>query len=50
MSKPLNELLDLLQLEKLEEGLYRGESENLGCHKFMVGRSLVRLSPPLVTP
>lgn len=30
MSKPLRELLSLLQLEKLEEGLFRGQSENLG--------------------
>ncbi|OEE37073.1 acyl-CoA thioesterase domain-containing protein, partial [Vibrio ordalii] len=38
MSKPLNELLDLLQLEKLEEGLYRGESENLGLPQVYGGQ------------
>ncbi len=29
MSKPLDELLSLLQLEKLEEGLYRGAINKL---------------------
>jgi len=38
MSKPLQELLSLLQLEKLEEGLYRGESENLGLPQVFGGQ------------
>ncbi len=38
MSKPLKELLSLLQLEKLEEGLYRGESENLGLPQVYGGQ------------
>ncbi|WP_217557036.1 acyl-CoA thioesterase II [Vibrio metschnikovii] len=38
MSKPLSELLRLLQLEKLEEGLYRGESENLGLPQVYGGQ------------
>lgn len=38
MSKPLDELLSLLQLEKLEEGLYRGASENLGFLKSMADK------------
>lgn len=38
MSKPLNELLSLLQLEKLEEGLYRGASENLGLPQVYGGQ------------
>ena len=38
MSKPLNELLNLLQLEKLEEGLFRGQSENLGLPQVYGGQ------------
>lgn len=38
MSKPLEELLSLLQLEKLEEGLFRGESENLGLPQVYGGQ------------
>ncbi|GAK85045.1 acyl-CoA thioesterase II [Vibrio ponticus] len=38
MSKPLNELLSLLQLEKLEEGLFRGQSENLGLPQVYGGQ------------
>ncbi|MCG3729796.1 acyl-CoA thioesterase II [Vibrio cincinnatiensis] len=38
MSKPLSELLRLLQLEKLEKGLYRGESENLGLPQVYGGQ------------
>ncbi|ENM5742540.1 acyl-CoA thioesterase II [Vibrio metoecus] len=38
MSKPLDELLSLLQLEKLEEGLYRGASENLGLPQVYGGQ------------
>jgi len=40
MSKPLNELLSLLQLEKLEEGLFRGQSENLGLPQVYGGQVL----------
>ncbi len=38
MSKPLKELLSLLQLEKLEEGLFRGQSENLGLPQVYGGQ------------
>ena len=38
MSKPLNELLELLKLEKLEEGLFRGQSENLGLPQVYGGQ------------
>ncbi|MGD8109081.1 acyl-CoA thioesterase II [Vibrio sp. TRT 21S02] len=38
MSKPLTELLNLLQLEKLEEGLFRGQSENLGLPQVYGGQ------------
>ena len=38
MSKPLNELLNLLKLEKLEEGLFRGQSENLGLPQVYGGQ------------
>ncbi len=44
MSKPLNELLALLQLEQLEQGLFRGESEHLGLPQVyggqVIGQSL----------
>ncbi|OEE75264.1 acyl-CoA thioesterase II, partial [Vibrio genomosp. F6] len=40
MSKPLKELLSLLQLEKLEEGLFRGQSENLGLPQVYGGQVL----------
>lgn len=38
MSTPLNELLSLLQLEKLEEGLFRGQSEHLGLPQVYGGQ------------
>lgn len=38
MSKPLNELLDLLQLEQLEKELFRGQSENLGLPQVYGGQ------------
>lgn len=38
MSKPLKELLSLLQLERLDKGLYRGESENLGLPQVYGGQ------------
>ena len=40
MSQPLQELLSLLQLEKLEEGLFRGQSENLGLPQVYGGQVL----------
>ena len=40
MSQPLKELLNLLQLEKLEEGLFRGQSENLGLPQVYGGQVL----------
>ncbi len=38
MGKPLNELLDLLQLESLEKGLFRGQSEHLGLPQVYGGQ------------
>lgn len=38
MSKPLDELLSLLKLEKLEQGLFRGQSENLGLPQVYGGQ------------
>ncbi|MCL9783086.1 acyl-CoA thioesterase II [Vibrio sp. S4M6] len=38
MSQPLKELLALLQLEQLEEGLFRGQSENLGLPQVYGGQ------------
>ncbi len=38
MSNALKELLSLLQLEKLEEGLFRGQSENLGLPQVYGGQ------------
>lgn len=38
MSQPLQQLLHLLQLEKLEEGLFRGQSENLGLPQVYGGQ------------
>ncbi|GEA52991.1 acyl-CoA thioesterase II [Vibrio inusitatus NBRC 102082] len=40
MSKPLNKLLTLLQLEQLELGLFRGESEHLGLPQVYGGQVL----------
>ncbi len=40
MSQPLTELLQLLQLERLEEGLFKGESENLGLPQIYGGQVL----------
>lgn len=39
MSQALNNLLTLLNLEKIEEGLFRGQSEDLGLRQSSVGRS-----------
>lgn len=38
MSQPLTELLQLLQLERLDTGLYRGQSENLGLPQVYGGQ------------
>ncbi|MDP5253811.1 MULTISPECIES: acyl-CoA thioesterase II [unclassified Vibrio] len=38
MSTPLHQLLHLLQLERLEEGLFRGQSENLGLPQVYGGQ------------
>nr|WP_086940706.1 acyl-CoA thioesterase II [Thaumasiovibrio occultus] len=38
MSKELNELLNLLNLEQIEQGLYRGQSENLGLPQVYGGQ------------
>ncbi|CAM4429789.1 acyl-CoA thioesterase II [Vibrio astriarenae] len=38
MSRSLDELLRLLQLEKLEEGLFRGDSQNLGLPQVYGGQ------------
>lgn len=38
MSQALQELLDLLHLEKIEEGLFRGQSENLGLRQVFGGQ------------
>ncbi|GAB7219650.1 acyl-CoA thioesterase II [Vibrio comitans] len=40
MSKPLNELLTLLQLEQLDLGLFRGDSEHLGLPQVYGGQVL----------
>lgn len=40
MSKPLDKLLTLLQLEQLELGLFRGESEHLGLPQVYGGQVL----------
>lgn len=38
MSQAMNNLLSLLNLEKLEEGLFRGQSEDLGLHQVFGGQ------------
>lgn len=38
MSEALQELLDLLQLEKIEEGLFRGQSQDLGFRVVFGGQ------------
>ena len=38
MSQALQNLLDLLKLEKLEEGLFRGQSEDLGLRQVFGGQ------------
>lgn len=38
MSQALQELLDLLHLEKIEEGLFRGQSEDLGLRQVFGGQ------------
>ncbi|EFW11126.1 hypothetical protein SSYM_0214, partial [Serratia symbiotica str. Tucson] len=34
MGKELHRLLDLLDLEKIEEGVFRGQSEDLGLRQL----------------
>ncbi len=38
MSQALKKLLDLLFLEKIEEGIFRGQSEDLGLHQVFGGQ------------
>ena len=38
MSKVLDDLLGLLSLEKIEEGLFRGQSQNLGFGRVFGGQ------------
>lgn len=38
MSQALQNLLDLLNLEKLEEGLFRGQSQDLGLRQVFGGQ------------
>lgn len=38
MSQALNKLLDLLDLEKIEEGIFRGQSEDLGLRQVFGGQ------------
>lgn len=42
MSQALKNLLTLLNLEKIEEGLFRGQSEDLGLRRCLAARSWVR--------
>jgi acyl-CoA thioesterase len=38
MSQALKKLLDLLFLEKIEEGIFRGQSEDLGLRQVFGGQ------------
>ncbi|AJJ61742.1 acyl-CoA thioesterase II [Yersinia aldovae] len=38
MSQPLQKLLELLSLEKIEEGIFRGQSEDLGLRQVFGGQ------------
>ncbi len=40
MSQALKNLLTLLNLEKIEEGLFRGQSEDLGLRQVFGGQVL----------
>ena len=40
MSQALKNLLDLLDLEKIEEGIYRGQSEDLGLRQVFGGQAV----------
>jgi hypothetical protein len=42
MSQALTNLLALLNLEKIEEGLFRGQSEDLGLRQVLVVKWLAR--------
>lgn len=46
MSQTLNNLLTLLNLEKIEEGLFRGQSEDLGLRQVFGGQVVGRRSMP----
>ena len=38
MSEPLKELLQLVKLEKIEQGLFRGQSQDLGYRNVFGGQ------------
>ena len=38
MSQVLDDLLSLLDLETIEQGLYRGDSQDLGLRLFLVAK------------
>lgn len=42
MSPELQNLISLLELEKIEEGIYRGQSEDLGLPQVFGGKLLVK--------
>lgn len=46
MSQTLNNLLTLLNLEKIEEGLFRGQSEDLGLRRIWRSGGGPRSMPP----
>ncbi len=46
MSQALNNLLTLLNPEKIEEGLFRGQSEDLGLRRFWRQSWGKRCMPP----
>ncbi len=50
MSQALNNLLTLLNPEKIEEGLFRGQSEDLGLRRVFGGRSWGKRYMPLRRP
>ena len=39
MSQVLTDLLELLSLEKIEHGIYRGQSQDLVLKRYLVARS-----------
>lgn len=50
MSLALKNLLTLLNLEKIEEGLFRGQSEDLGLRQVLGDRLSVRRYMPQRKP